>query len=114
MIAKFCSSLTALVMGCFLGPIADNAYCGNTSTAQSEIGAVNPHRLAKILPGISKSKVRSLLGAPWRTVQYNDEENLENEIWEYRGRDSAGSYRIHIEFDRHDMVLIVKKIPENT
>jgi hypothetical protein len=54
-----------------------------------------------------------LLGAPWRTVQYNDEEQVENEIWEYRGEDSNGKFRIHIEFDRHDIVRIVGKIPDD-
>ena len=68
---------------------------------------------AKVIPGMSKAKVRSLLGAPWRTVQYNDEEQVENEIWEYRGEDSHGKFRIHIEFDRHDIVRIVGKIPDD-
>jgi len=74
--------------------------------------AIDPQVLAKIVPGISKAQVKSLLGAPWRTVQYNDEEEVENEIWEYRGQDSQGTYRLHIEFDQHGTVLIVGKIPD--
>jgi hypothetical protein len=66
-----------------------------------------------VTPGLSKAQVRSLLGAPWRTVQYNDLDEVENEIWEYRGKDSNGSYRIHIEFDRHEVVRIVGKIPDD-
>jgi hypothetical protein len=83
--------------------------------ASAPIRAIDPQRLAKVVPGISKAQVKSLLGAPWRTVQYNDEEEeLENEFWEYRGKDSHGTYRIHIEFDRHDVVLIVGKIPDHS
>ena len=74
--------------------------------------AIDPQVLAKVVPGISKSQVKSLLGDPWRTVQYNDEEEIENEIWEYRGKDAQGPYRVHIEFDRHDTVVIVGKIPD--
>jgi len=51
--------------------------------------------------------------APWRTVQYNDLDEVENEIWEYRGRDSSGTFRVHIEFDHHDVVRIVGKIPDD-
>lgn len=74
--------------------------------------AIDPQILAKVVPGISKAQVKSLLGAPWRTVQYNDEEEIENEIWEYRGKDTQGAYRVHIEFDKHDTVVIVGKIPD--
>jgi hypothetical protein len=81
--------------------------------AGTQIGVVAPRQAAKIVPGMSKAKVRSLLGAPWRTVQYNDLDEVENEIWEYRGEDAKGKYRIHIEFDRHDIVRIVSKIPDD-
>jgi hypothetical protein len=78
------------------------------------VQAIDPQVLAKVVPGISKTQVKSLLGDPWRTVQYNDidENESENEFWEYRGKDSHGTYRVHIEFDRHDTVLIVGKIPD--
>jgi hypothetical protein len=73
---------------------------------------IDPKVLAKVLPGISKAQVKSLLGAPWRTVQYNDLDEIENEFWEYRGKDSQGTYRVHIEFDQHGTVVIVGKIPD--
>ena len=88
------------------------ALCCLAFAAGTTLGAINPQRLAKVVPGITKTQVRLLLGAPWRTVQYNDEDEPENEFWEYRGMDSNGSYRVHIEFDRHDIVLIVGKIPD--
>jgi hypothetical protein len=75
-------------------------------------GKIDPQVLAKIVPGISKSQVQTLLGNPWRTVQYNDLDELENEFWEYRGTDAQGPYRVHIEFDPKGTVLIVGKIPD--
>lgn len=74
--------------------------------------AIDPQVLAKVVPGISKAQVKALLGAPWRTVQYNDLDEVENEFWEYRGKDSQGTYRVHIEFDKQGIVLIVGKIPD--
>jgi outer membrane protein assembly factor BamE (lipoprotein component of BamABCDE complex) len=105
-------SATALALCCLAASIA---YCANVageSDAGAAIGAINSRQLAKVVPGITKARVRALLGAPWRTVQYNDEDEVENEIWEYRGQDSSGTYRIHIEFDQHDVVRIVGKIPD--
>jgi SmpA/OmlA family protein len=102
----------ALVFCCF----AMSGYGQNDTGAPSagaQIGVVRAQQAAKVIPGMSKAKVRSLLGAPWRTVQYNDEEQIENEIWEYRGEDSSGKFRIHIEFDHHDIVRIVGKIPDD-
>jgi hypothetical protein len=107
------STLTAaLVFCCFALPVYGQSGTGDAS-AGAKIGVVRPRQAAKVIPGMSKAKVRSLLGAPWRTVQYNDEEQVENEIWEYRGEDSNGKFRIHIEFDRHDIVRIVGKIPDD-
>jgi hypothetical protein len=82
-------------------------------SAGEKIRPINLQRLAKVVPGITKARVKSLLGEPWRTIQYNDLDKIENEIWEYRGKDAQGEYRIHIEFNREDMVVIVGKIPEH-
>jgi hypothetical protein len=102
----------ALVFCCFAMSVSGQNGTGE-ALAGAQIGVVRPRQAAKVIPGMSKAKVRSLLGAPWRTVQYNDEEEVENEIWEYRGEDSNGKFRIHIEFDRHDIVRIVGKIPDD-
>jgi len=76
------------------------------------VGVIDARKLAKVIPGTSKTQVKLLLGAPWRTVQYNDLDDLEDEIWEYRGEDSSGRYRIHIEFDHHDRVRILSRIAD--
>ncbi|MGC1520727.1 MAG: outer membrane protein assembly factor BamE [Steroidobacteraceae bacterium] len=107
-----CSAIAAAVASCCFAVTA-HGQGGGDSSAGAHIGRVRPRQAAQVIPGMSKAKVRSLLGAPWRTVQYNDEDQAENEIWEYRGEDSHGKYRIHIEFDRHDIVRIVGKIPDD-
>jgi hypothetical protein len=80
------------------------------SAAQS----IDPQALTNLTKGMSRSKVKSLLGEPWRTVQYNDLDDIENEFWEYRGKDDQGPFRVHIEFDKQGSVVLVAKIPERT
>jgi SmpA / OmlA family len=111
--AKWFLSATAAILCCSALLPAHCADAAGSSAAGAPIGTISSRQLAKVTPGLSKAQVRSLLGAPWRTVQYNDLDELENEIWEYRGKDSNGSYRIHIEFDRHEVVRIVGKIPDD-
>jgi len=81
-------------------------------------GSISDLRLAQVRPGAStKVQVRSLLGAPWRVVQFNDcgmaMPGQADETWDYRGRDSKGTYRVHIEFDDHDVAQLVAKIPDH-
>jgi hypothetical protein len=91
----------------------DNAQPGAGFGIGTITGVALAKQLGKLIPGKStKAQVQSLLGTPWRTVQYNDLDQLEDEIWEYRVIDPTGSYRLHIEFDHHDVVHIVGKIPD--
>jgi hypothetical protein len=104
--------MVLICLGASLGASASRAAEPSASTIGTLKGKT-AERVAKIVPGKStKADVRSLLGAPWRTVQYNDLDQLENEIWEYRVGDASGSYRVHIEFDHQDVVHIVGKIPD--
>lgn len=82
------------------------------AAAAAEARVIDPEVLVKVVPGITQAQVKSLLGDPWRTVQYNDLDQIENQIWEYRGKDAHGTYRVHIEFDAHGKVVIVGKIPD--
>ena len=75
--------------------------------------------LAAIVPGqTTKAQIRALLGTPSRIVQFDDcgdampDEALET--WEYPGKDSAGAYRFHVEFDEHGIVHLVAKIPDDS
>jgi hypothetical protein len=75
--------------------------------------------LAQIVPGkSSKSDVASLFGKPWRVVQFNDcgmaMDDQADETWEYRGADSSGAFRIHIEFGDDNVVHLIAKIPDRS
>jgi hypothetical protein len=92
---------------------ASDAPSAGSAAAAVVSGAELDRKLPEIVPGKStKAQVVALLGHPWRTVQYNDLDEIEDEIWEYRGSDAQGSFRVHIEFDRRDVVHIVGKIPD--
>jgi hypothetical protein len=86
--------------------------------AAPNIGAISARRLALVTPGSStKADVQTLLGAPWRIVQFNDcgmsMPGQADETWDYRGRDAKGTYRVHIEFDDRDVARLVAKIPDH-
>jgi len=73
--------------------------------------------IANIVPGrSSKADVQSLLGAPWRILQFNDcgmaMDDQADETWEYRGTDGSGGYRIHVEFGDNGHVHLIAKIPD--
>lgn len=80
-------------------------------------GAVTPQALAKIVPGkTTKADMQALLGSPWRTVQFNDcgaaMDDQADETWEYRGTDTSGDFRLHVEFDDKGVVHLMAKIPD--
>ena len=113
------SSWTAPLLGLslLLASVASEAGPADAAPDKAQPSAtgtrsIDPALLAKVVPGISKGQVKSLLGDPWRTVQYNDLDEVENEIWEYRGKDAHGTYRVHIEFDQRGSVVVVGKIPD--
>ena len=98
--------------------------CMAASAAHGEDGwsaKVTPlieQNLAQVTPGLStKSQVEAMLGAPWRIVQFNDcgmsMPGQADETWDYRGKDSGGAYRLHIEFDDGGIATLVAKIPEH-
>jgi outer membrane protein assembly factor BamE (lipoprotein component of BamABCDE complex) len=102
--------------------IAASGLCAGAEQARNvpaarSPGTISEQKLAQVRPGIStKTQVRSLLGTPWRVVQFNDcgmaMANQADETWDYRGADAAGTYRVHIEFDDHDVAHLIAKIPD--
>ena len=71
--------------------------------------------LAEVDPGhTTKTQVEALLGKPWRTTFSDDADEPGPVVWEYRGEDPDGTYRVHIEFDSHDVTTLVAKIPDKT
>ncbi len=78
---------------------------------------INDKTFSKIRVGSStKAQVRELLGAPWRTTWLADDEDDEDkqEIWEYPGRDTTGTYKFHVEFDDKGITRLAAKIPDGT
>jgi outer membrane protein assembly factor BamE (lipoprotein component of BamABCDE complex) len=74
--------------------------------------------LDKIVPGhTTKAEVEALLGKPWRETELDEEDvsypgDPSVEIWEYRGQHARATYRVHIEFDQHDVTTLIAKIPD--
>jgi hypothetical protein len=95
----------------FLTLVAATAYAASSGADSSR------QAIAQIVPGQStKSDIQSLLGAPWRIVQFNDcgmaMDGQADETWEYRGSDPAGGFRVHVEFGDNGVVHLLAKIPD--
>jgi hypothetical protein len=98
-----------------LAPIAAN--CG--TDAPPNASSLTPQAITKIVPGQStKAEIKSLLGEPWRVVQFNDcgepMDDQGDETWEYRGIAANGPYRLHIEFGDQGTVHLLATIPDKT
>ena len=88
------------------------------ASAASGDADVSRQAVAQIVPGQStKGDIESLLGAPWRVVQFNDcgmaMDDQADETWEYRGTDEDGNYRLHVEFGDNGTVHLIAKIPDS-
>jgi outer membrane protein assembly factor BamE (lipoprotein component of BamABCDE complex) len=104
---------------CFLGASAARSADGwATAIPSPSTDTISAAKLAQVKPGTStKAEVQSLLGAPWRILQFNDcgmsMPGQADETWDYRGRNARGTYRVHIEFDDSDVARLVAKIPDH-
>jgi outer membrane protein assembly factor BamE (lipoprotein component of BamABCDE complex) len=111
----YCAGLSL----CFLGASAARCEDGwATAIAPPHADSISAAKLAQLKPGIStKTQVQSLLGAPWRILQFNDcgmsMPGQADETWDYRGRNAKGTYRVHIEFDDSNVARLVAKIPDH-
>ena len=107
----------AVLLMCFLAVTAARSEDGWSKPIAPKTAGISAQKLALVMPGMStKAQVQSLLGTPWRIVQFNDcgmsMPGQADESWDYRGRDAKGTYRVHIEFDDHDVAHLVAKIPD--
>jgi hypothetical protein len=101
----------ALLCGC----VSAATYADGSAAPAA--GNISPSQLARVKPGIStKNQIQALLGAPWRILQFNDcgmaMPGQADETWDYRGSDSSGTYRLHVEFDDRGRATLVAKIPD--
>ena len=114
MTARWFLPAIAFALGCFA---ALTGYCG-PDTSDSDPGTprdFSAATLAEVDPGrTTKAEVEALLGKPWRTTFSDDADEPAPVIWEYRGHDPDGTYRVHIEFDTHDVATLIAKIPDKT
>ncbi len=121
--AFFLAALLAAAAVCDV-PALGARLSQNTQEVASAAQAAQQDRnfteqtLAQILPGhTTKAEVESLLGRPWRETQLDEDDipypgDPSVKVWEYRGRDSHGTYRVHIEFDKNDVTTLIASIPD--
>jgi outer membrane protein assembly factor BamE (lipoprotein component of BamABCDE complex) len=107
----------APVLGAGMGQNVEQGS-GAAPAAARQARNFSEQTLAKVVPGhTTKAEVESLLGRPWRKTEL-DEEDLPYpgdpsvEVWEYRGRDPHGTYRVHIEFDKNAVTTLIARIPD--
>jgi outer membrane protein assembly factor BamE (lipoprotein component of BamABCDE complex) len=111
----FCAGLSLS----FLGASAARSEDGWAKVIPPpSVDTISAAKLAQVKPGVStKTEVQSLLGAPWRILQFNDcgmaMPGQADETWDYRGRNARGTYRVHIEFDDSNVARLVAKIPDH-
>jgi hypothetical protein len=111
MTANWSLPAIGFALGCL---VASPGYCGSGAYDPGAPRNFSAATLAKIDPGhTTKAGVEALLGQPWRTVD-SDPDESDPSVWEYRGRNSSGTYRVHVEFDSHDVTSLIATIPDKT
>ncbi len=94
---------------------APAAYSASVAADPGQARDFTAATLAKVIPGHStKAQVEALLGQPWRTTFSDDADEPGPVVWEYRGRDPNGTYRVHIEFNAQDTTTLIAEIPDST
>jgi hypothetical protein len=115
--AKNCFIIATIAAFLFGAALPTDAAETTPSSNEEIIAAGAQQQIAKIVPGQSTvSDVQTMFGAPWRIIQFNDcgmaMDDQADEIWEYRGADPGGGYRLHVEFSDNGVVHLVAKIPD--
>jgi outer membrane protein assembly factor BamE (lipoprotein component of BamABCDE complex) len=112
MAARWFLPAMAFALCCFA---ASTGHCGSDTADPGTARDFNAATLAEVTPGqTTKTQIETLLGQPWRTTFSDAPDEPGPVVWEYRGQDSNGTYRVHIEFDDHDITTLIAKIPDRT
>lgn len=108
------SLLPAMVLAlCWFA--ASVGYSANGTADPGRARDFSAATLAKVTPGqTTKAQIEALLGEPWRTSFADDSDEPGPVVWEYRGENAKGTYRVHIEFDNHDITTLIAEIPDST
>ena len=94
--------------------MAPAAYSADATADPGQAHEFSAATLAKVMPGHStQTQVEALLGQPWRTTFSDDADEPGPVVWEYRGRNANGTYRVHIEFDTQGTTTLIAEIPDN-
>lgn len=110
MTAKWFLPAMAFAVCCFAAP---TGYCANRTADPGRARHFSQATLTKVKPGqTTKTQIKALLGEPWRTTFADDSDEPGPVVWEYRGLNAKGTYRIHIEFDGHDITTLIAEIPD--
>jgi len=109
-------TLTAMPAG---GQASQNGTTAAPLPESQRVLNFSDRTLAEVNPGhTTKAQVEALFGKPWRVSELDEEDVMPGdpavEVWEYRGRDSQGTYRVHIRFDKRDVTTLIAKIPDKT
>lgn len=115
--------LVAAVLAAVAGATPSEATPVSAGTAQRvpdkpRIRDYGDRLLKKIVPGrTTRDDVVATLGRPWRettldakNAPYRGDPSVD--VWEYRGRDPRGTYRVHVEFDVRGVTTLIAKIPD--
>jgi hypothetical protein len=107
------------VSGLLLASCLTQAAVADAPSVGKPSAGISAAQLAQIRAGSStKSQIKSVLGAPWRIVQFNDcgmaMPGQADEGWDYRGSDANGTWRLHVEFDDSGRATLVAKIPDKS
>ncbi len=112
MTAKWPLPAMAFALSCFA---ASAGYCADNSADPGRARDFSAATLAKVTPGeTTKAQIEALLGQPWRTSFADDSDEPGPTVWEYRGEDLNGTYRVHIEFDSRGTTTLIAEIPDKT
>ncbi len=110
MIAKRFLPAIGLALYC---QTASTGYCAGATADPGRARAFSAATLAKVTPGqTTKAQIEALLGPPWRTTFADDSDEPGPVVWEYRGKDANGAYRVHIEFDSRGTTTLIAEIPD--
>jgi outer membrane protein assembly factor BamE (lipoprotein component of BamABCDE complex) len=110
MTAKWFLPAVVFALCCFG---ASTGYCANDTADPGRARNFSAITLANVVPGqTTKTQIEALLGKPWRTTFSDDADEPGPVVWEYRGQNSNGTYRVHIEFDSHDITTLIATIPD--
>jgi hypothetical protein len=112
MTATWLLPVMGFALCCFAG---STGYCESDTPDPGAAREFSAITLAEVDPGrTTKTEVEALLGKPWRTTFSDDADEPGPVVWEYRGQDPDGTYRVHIEFDSHDITTLIARIPDKT